>query len=437
MSEMAEEKKNRKKQKKGLWITLFVILGIIVLLAGYVGYRYLFPSDKELIVLAHYNSLHGKEKQEEAPFFQKSTDISWDMEGAFVEPDLTERLESLSIHTEQSVLVEGDGVYRFAFRMGEQELFQTERVNNGGLSYVGSDALTDGTYYCADEAKELWELLLGRQGIRTDVKILDGVDKETFSEYLKTYGMELYRMLPDSAFSRTETEQGTELVLSGDAAWLLSDVVSQIKSDYALKNFLYTQWDQIIKNIHATYTGAELLVPSVSQAEFEADYDEALQTFLMDLAEKKMQLKLTVLIDEDRRVISDSLLLSAENAPVLEFTAHQDGSYRLVPYTDGVPNFMLERSIKTEGTLTESATLFTMDVNEYSKSPSETDKKMVTISVVSHTDTDVSGCTAEVPAECVMLAELDETAKEEVAEKTNQKLSELTTQLMFMIAVSD
>ena len=94
-------KKKTKRGKKGLWIALFAVLGIVILFAGYAGYRYLFPSDKDLVVLAHYNTIKDKSVQEEIPFFQKETDITCDLEGAFVEPKIT---ENISCRTSQILL---------------------------------------------------------------------------------------------------------------------------------------------------------------------------------------------------------------------------------------------------------------------------------------------------------------------------------------------
>ena len=229
----------QKIKKSGNKLWLLIPLALLLVLGGFVAFRYFRPSDKDLFVLAHYNSIRTSAKTEQPDVFYKVTDATCKLEGAFVEAKTIENISAMSIHSENARLDGGDGFFHFAFRIGDRDVLTTESISYGGESYVASKELTDGQFYAAPTPQEILNLLLGGQSIQTDVNILDGVDKDVFMDYLKHYGTKLYQSLPDSAFSRTETENGTRLKLSGSAAWLITDIVSEIRKDYGLKNFLY------------------------------------------------------------------------------------------------------------------------------------------------------------------------------------------------------
>lgn len=422
-----------KNTKKILLIVSAILLAVLLILCGYTGWRYLFPSDKELFVLAHYNSIKDKGKAQTSELFYKTTDVTCELSGAFQLPETMENVNAMSIHTENARLHDGNGYFRFSYLFGEKGLLHVETVSHDGVGYVTSPELTDGITYSGTSPQEILNLLLGGQGVTTDVDILEGVDKETFMEYLTDYGKKLYNALPDSAFARAETENGTTITLSGKAAWLLTDIVTELRNDYGLKNFLYVQREQIVKNIHTAYRGATLLVPEMTQAEFEIAYEEALDGFLQDIAENGMELTLTAEIDNRRRVIADSLSLRNGETALFDFSADQTGSYRLVPYSDGVPVFIVENVQTVSGTVTDSVLTVSMDVNDFSKSPSATEQKLVALTIASQKNTDISKLTVQPPRDDTRLTALGETEKQELTDKTNQNILEILTTLTLAV----
>lgn len=425
-----------KKKRTILWLLLpFVLLFFV---GGFFAFHYLNPSDKELLMLAHYHSLQDREKQKGAPdVFYKETDVSCKLEGGFVDPKTIENFSRMSIHSENARLAEGNGFFRFAFRIGERDVLTTESISYAGENYVASKELTDGQFYSGKTPQEVLNFLLGGQNIHTDVNILDGVEKEVLSTYLTHYGKNLYSSLPESAFSREKTESGKIVTLSGSAAWLLTDVVANIKEDYGLKNFLYLQRETIAENLSTMYPGASVLLPSMSQAEFEQVFDKALSGFLTDIAEKKTTLTLITKIDGNRRVISDSLTLKNGETPVFDFYYHTNGSYRFVPYKDGVPMYAMENVQKTDETVTDAVFTFSMDVNELSKSPSETMRKMFHLTVASRKNTNTSAYSAKAPDGAKSLQNMTNEEYKEAEEKADNRLSDVLMEIILNAVVTD
>ena len=433
MSEEQAITKQTRNPKKALLTASAILIAILLVVCGFAGWQYLFPSDKTLFVMAHYNSIKDQSRTKNPDMFYKTTDVTCNLTGAFVLPETMKSVNAMSIHTENAHLKDGNGFFRLSCLFDKNSLLHVETVHYDGVSYISSPELTDGTTYSGTSTQEMLNILLGGQGVTTDVGLLDGVDKKMFKKYLADYGKKLYRALPDSAFSCTTTEEGTEITLFGNAAWLLTDTITELRNDYGLKNFLYAQREQIVKNIHTAYSGATLLVADMTQAEFEIAYDEALDQFLQDISENETTIRLTTNIDKKRRVISDTLLLKQGETVLFDAFVNQTGSYRFVPYTDGVPIFTVKNEKTVSKTVTDSVLTVSMDVNDFSKSPSLTEQKLVTLTAKSKLDTDMKAHTVHSPQHHTNLAALSDSEKQEISAKTDQNIMGILTTLMLSV----
>lgn len=58
-------RRNKNKRLKRVFLTcLYAVISVIVLTGAYLSYKYFFPSDKQLFVLAHYNTYQDGAKAE-------------------------------------------------------------------------------------------------------------------------------------------------------------------------------------------------------------------------------------------------------------------------------------------------------------------------------------------------------------------------------------
>ncbi len=416
-------RRNKNKRLKRVFLTcLYAVISVIVLAGAYLSYKYFFPSDKQLFVLAHYNTYQDGAKAETNARFAKQTDASLTVGDGVMEPQMAKAVNGLTVCTDTVQLSENQSRLNFALKFMGGDLVTATSVTDGGVTVFSSPQMADAAY-SGGSTGEILSVLLGAQGVNPDRGILDGVDREGFFKYLKKYGIRLYNDVPDAVFSSVKINGTTTVQLSAKAVRLFSGVVGQLRTDSELKSFLYAQREQIARNINGMYEPSALLVSSVTQKEFEQEYLETLDSFLADMAQSDAEVELTAVINKHRRVERETLKIAGSGTPVAEVEASGGKAVRATAYkTDGSELLHFEREQNTAGTVTDAVTAISLDLAKPGDAP-----KLVNVTVNTSTDTAVKDADISPPEQFYDLSALDGEEKQKLAESVNQRLTGVFT----------
>lgn len=418
---VATRVKKSKSAKRFFLILLTVIVSIAVLLFAFLTYTYLFPSDKQLFVLAHYNRLRDELGKNTEEVFSNQTEVSLSIDDGVSESQIQQALNGMSVRADYVQLSKEQNKLDFALNFMGGDFITAERVTNGGVTVFSSPQMTD-VPYSGNSVGEILSVLLGAQNVNTDKKLSDGVDRESFLKYCKKYGFKLYFNVPDAVFSSAETNGISTVTLSAKGSRLFSGIVRQIRADDGLKSFLYAQREQIVKNINEMYAPSELLISSMSEAAFEESYSEALDAFLADLAHSDTEVEIVAVIGKHRRVESETLTVSERGVPKLRISYENDIVGAVVYKEDGNVLFRLDQERQTADTVTNTVRQISFDTAKSGVEP-----KMVTVSMQSTADTKPSNIDIRLPKDYVDVSALDEEARQALAEEVNQRLSGVLT----------
>ncbi len=433
-NEKMKEKENKNPKNKKIWLRVILwifaaLFAILIGVFGYLAFRYFFPSNKDLLVISHAKTIKMSEKQETSEAFFKTTDTRFHLEGDYTTPKLVEALNTVEFRTENLYLSDTEGTYETTLRFFDQEVLKTKNISRDGKHVLSSKELLD-TPVNGKNAKEVPHLILAEQGIHPDTNLLTGMDEEKWKDYLVSYVLKLYRVLPDDAVSSEDTNQGKTITVSADASRVLSGIVSELYQDYGFKQFLYKEREKLSKNGDELFLGTSVLVPSMTLSQFEKEYDRALAEFLTDLTENEVKLQLVTEVDKDKCVVSDTFTLVKDGKKTLHFYWNRNGSFEVIPYDEnGIATYELKYETYTENRVEYSKITYSTDIREFTKTP-ELDAKYFSVTVESKKDYDVKNYSIEkLPEEFVEFSKLAKEEQKNLIEDAGARVKSITAGL--------
>ena len=431
---IAEKKQNESPNNKrtGLRILLFVLVGIFAIFIGIFGYlavRYFFPSNKDLLIIAHAKTIKMLDEKEIPDAFFKTTDTSLHLEGDYTTPKLVNALNTVEFHTENLHLSDHEGMYETKLRFMEEDVLHTKNVSRDGKHVLSSSELLDSPVN-GKTSKEVPHLILDEQGIHPDTDLLNGMNEEIWKDYLVSYGMKLYKTLPEDAISVEKTKTGKRITVSADANLVLSGIVSELYQDYGFKQFFYQEREKISKNGDELFLGTSVLLPSMTLSQFEKEYDRALAEFLEDITKQEVKLLLVTEIDENRCAVSDTFSLIKNGEKTLHFYWNRNGSFEVIPYEDdGTSTYEFKNEKRIENGVEYSKITYTTDVREFTKTP-ELDAKNFSVVVESKTEYGVKNRGVDkLPEQYIEFSKLSKKEQQKLIEDAGTRIKSITAGL--------
>lgn len=428
------ERQFQKAKKKRAWLRIIpwifaAVFAILIGIFGYLAIRYFFPSNKDLLVISHAKTIRASEKVKTPEMFFKTTDTRLNLEGDYTTPKLVNALNTVAFHTENLHLSDTEGMYETTLNFMGSDVLKTKSISRDGKHILSSDELLD-VPVNGKTSKEVPHLILAEQGIHPDTNLLDGMGKEIWKDYLVSYGMKLYKILPDEVISVKETKNGKTITVSADAERVLSGVVSELYQDYGFKQFLYKEREKLSENSDELFLGMSVLMPVMTLSEFEKEYDRALAEFLTDITENEVKLQLVTEIDNDRCAVSDTFSLVKNGKEMLHFYWNRNGSFEVIPYNeDGTFVYELKNEKRTENGIEYGKVTYSTDVREFTKT-SELDAKYFSVIVESKKDYNVKNRTVDkLPKDYIEFSSLSEEEQEKLIEDSGARVKSITTSL--------
>lgn len=371
--------------KKLIIYVLLAILLIGVIVGGYFLFKYLFPSDKELFVIAHANTIEQSSQKTEPERFTNTTDVSLKAEGGFNSKDAVKAFESLHLKLDNTKYEENKTTYDVALTLGNKEMLTSSAVKSGDTEVFTIPQLVD-KKYASNTFGDVLSLLLGSENAE-DVDIMQDVDKVKLTEYLKKYLKDVYNNVPDSSFTSEKDGDIKIITLDADINRTLYDTVMAIKNDTELRDFLYAESSKVCENINKKFPYAGELTSMPEKEEYDKNYEESLDKYIKDIENSRIVAKIKV--NKDRVIIQEDIKVASGDM-VQQLLSFSDKHFCLEAYEgDNILIKYNQISEKAE-TITEKTTNVTFDVNDMTKEKSETEQKLIILTFNSVTDTNVS-----------------------------------------------
>lgn len=418
-NEMLREKQKNKSIKKIIITVLAAILLIGIIAGGFFAFKYVFPSDKELFLMAHANLVNAD--SEEVTAFTESTQISFDLSGGFNSKKAVDTVESISVITKNVFLSEHETSYDFSMNFLNNEFLRFSKIKDNETEFLTAPQFVEETYK-ANSANEILSTLFGSE-TASDIDIFDGVDKETLSRYLKKYGEELYDNIPDNSFSSTKENDIKIIVFKDNLNRMLYDVVNEIKSDTEFSNLLYEQIGVVYGNCNAKFPYGGTLLSMPDKRDFDKGYKESLNEFIKNIENAEIVITSHI---KDRKIVRETLKVTDNAEPLYDVT-YDSEKIDFIKYKDSFENIHYSTMKTKEGTVTNKHTVFTIDINEWTKEQSE-EQKNINIIIDSIKDENVTEQIA-VPKEAIHIQDLTEDEKTELQETVSENITSLLTSL--------
>lgn len=423
-NQIIETKQKGKVWKKVILILLAVLVLISVAIGGYFVFKYLFPTDKELFVIAHANTFSQEEIKAEV--YTKNTDLTFELSGGFNSKKAVDTVKSISVSTKNTHFGEDKNSFDFAMQFLGNEFLKFKNIRNGDMEILTVPQLAETSYASAD-AEEVLSMLLGSESTAEDIDLLEGVDKETFKKYFKEYGTKLYNNAPESAFSSVQNNAVKSITFTSDVNRLLYDIVNEIKNDIELRDFMYEQTSIIYGNINTKFPYAGTLLTIPTKAEYEEDYDESLDDFIKNIENAEITATIDV---EGRKIVQEQIKITYNGE--LQFDISYDESGRnFVQYKEGQEYIRYTSTETVDGSVTKSNSVFSIDINEWTKEQIQ-GQKIISVIVNSTTDTNV---TEEfvAPTDYIDIRTMSDEEKTEVTEEVSENVTGLLTSFTLVL----
>lgn len=424
--EILETKHKSKKTKKIILIILVTVLAACAVTVSFFALKYMFPSDKDLFLMAH-TSLFEKEEKEIEPY-TKDTNLSFELKGDFTSRKAVDTVKSISVSTRNTHFGEGKSTFDFNMQFLNKEFLSFVNVDNGEKEILNVPQLTEKSY-AASKAEEVLSMLLGSDSAK-DIDILEGVDKVTFDEYLKSYGTKLYNNLPNNTFSATKDNDIKTITFTDDVNRMLYDIVTEIRNDNEFRSFLYEQTSIIYTNINAKFPYAGTLMTIPSESEFEENYNKSLDDFIKKIENTKIAAAARI---QGRKLLSENIKITDGNDILYDVT-YDGGNIDFLQYKDAKEHIHYTTSATVEETKTHRSTVLSVDINEWTKEQTE-GQKIVSVIIDSVLDTSITE-EYSAPTGYVDIATLTEEEKVKIQEAVSENVTELiasfTLALLFL-----
>ena len=425
-NEIFDIKPKNKIWKKLVLTVLVVIVFAGAIVGGYFGYKYLFPTDKELFFMSHLNSFDSVYKEVPEQFYKTGkTTIS--TEGDFTSQKAAKRFSTTEILTENLKLSDDKTKYDFKMNFLGNDIITTNAVKVGETEVFSFPQLAEKSYG-ADSYHDVLSVLTGSDKAE-DKELLDGVDKEQFELYLKKYLKKLYENLPDSDFASQKDGDTKTITLKTDLNRAIFDIVTEIKNDFELREFLYNQNVIVKTNINKKYAFLGTLIKIPDKDEYDENYEESIDEFIEDI--ENSIITITIKVDKKRKITSEEIKITSDEKEQWSLS-YDENHFSYTGYKDDLLMLKYDTKSDTNGTVTDKETTIIFDVNDYTKEISDK-QKMVTLNTVSKMDTNVSG-EIVLPDDYIDIRKISGEEKQKITEEASKNfvtlLATLTMELL-------
>ncbi len=417
-NQMLQEKTKDKGAKK-IIVTVFVaILLICTAAGGFFAYKYIFPSDKDLFLLAHANFVDAG--SEEVTAFTENVQLSFDLRGGFNSKKAVDTVESISVITKNVFISERESSYDFSMNFLNNEFLRFSKIKDNETEFLTAPQVVEETYK-ANSTNEILSTFFGSE-TTSDIDIFDGVDKELLSEYLKKYGEKLYDNIPDNSFTSRKENDVKIIVFKDNINRMLYDVINDVKGNTEFRDFLYEQIGVVYGNCNAKFPYGGTLLTMPDKRDFDSDYEESLNEFIESIENAEILITSHI---RNRKILSETIKIT-ESGESLYDISYDSEKVDFIKYKDYLEKIRYSTT-KEEGTVTKKHTVFTIDINEWTKEQDE-EQKNISIIVDSIKDENVTEQIA-IPEKAIDIQNLTEEEKTELQETVSENITSLLTSL--------
>lgn len=408
--------------KRLLIITAVIIILAGILVSGWFVFRYLFPSNKELLLLANVNTYNYAQEKDDLGSFTKKTDISFATDGDFTSSTATGAFDTIKISFSNEVKDEEMSKYDVAIDFMGNSFFDCETIKNVDVEVLSAPQLADKSY-AADSYSEVLSLLLGSEKPQ-EIDLYDGIDKEGLKERYGEYLKRVYINIPDGDAILSKNGGKKNIELKTDLNRLLFEVLTDIKNNLELIDFTYDQKAILYENINKKFPYAGTLLTIESKDEFREKFVESIDVFMKDTEESVVVICAEI---EKRKIIRESIEIK-NNTEQQFYAEYSKDSINVVKFDKGKTFFELNTSNVTEDGKSFKKTVVAVDVNDMTKEKSQ-EQKIVTITFETEIDTTyVPDIRMPVDYEDIRLMSPEE--KESITQTASKKFMELIAVMM-------
>ncbi|MBO5733862.1 MAG: hypothetical protein J6R66_03105 [Clostridia bacterium] len=419
------------KPKMKLWIKIVIItLSALILIGaltgGYFLYKYLFPTDKELLVMAHKNTINDSKKQEEPETFANTTDIYFEADGEFTTQKSVDMITSIAFSTKTTKLSDEKSKYDLTVRFMGNDFITSHSVKDGDTEVLTVPQLIDQSFG-ADSWEDVLSMLLGSEQ-SDDTELFKSVDKKKLKKYFEDYFKDIYNRIPDKDI--TSVKEGTvkTVILKTDMNRALYETLTKVKNDKDFRDFLYIQLEGATGDFNRKYPYAGTLIVMPEKEKFDADYEKSIDDFIKKT--ENSQIVLVAQISNDRRIISETVTVESKGE-VQYFISYSKDGFKYVEYDGENVAFAYEKQIIQNETQTSEKTIISFDINDMTKEKVEGQKNIHLI-IDSKTDTNVTD-TVELPKEYTDIRTMTDAEKQAIIPVVNKNFTALLTTLTLEI----
>lgn len=403
----------KKNMKKVFVIFISVLVFLCAIVGGYFLYKYMFPTDKELFVIAHLNTLEYNEEKEEPEKFTNTTNVSFSTEGDFTSQRVAKSFSTISLLLENTKISEDETEYNVSINFLEDSFLTTNAVKSKGIEVFTIPQLSEESYG-ADSYEDVLAILLGSEKAK-DTEVFENIDKEQLEKYFSKYFKEIYNSIPNNSFKSTKENGLRTIELNLDLNRTLYNTLTKIKADTEFRDFLYEQNKIISENINKKYPYAGEIVKVPKKEEFYKNFEKNIDDYIKNNENSK--LVATVKIDNNRRITEENIsIISDEQERYSVLYSQNEFSY--TAYKDSNIMFKYHSVGEKNNNITNKKTDITFDINDFTKEKSEK-QKMVTVSIASTTATDVNK-TIKLPEKYVDIRNMSKEEKEKLTQKASE-----------------
>ncbi len=414
--------------KKKIWkkILLYVLIAVAALgivVGGYFLYKYFFPTDKELFIIAWENTLKDFEESNEAERFQNTTSVSFDTEGEFSNTKASDALKTASINIETVNLSDDKKRFDISVNLLEKELISSQYVKVSDTESLYIPQLAQNSY-CADSYLDVLSLVLG-SAESSDIDLTEGIDRKKLEKYYDKYTKKLYKNIPDSDFSAVEKGDIKIITLKADLNRAAYDVLREMREDGELRDFLYEQTNLVANNIKNKYPYVSMFISIPQKTEFNEDYKTTIDNTIKSI--ENAEITVTIDVNKERRIEKTQMKVTNNDKEIF-LMIHSPQQFDVLVNGEDKMLFKMQSATVNNGTVSVRNATVSFDVNDLTKEKTET-PKIVSININSKTDTNVTK-EVKLPENCIDIRTASQEEKNKITEQASEKFVALLTDLV-------
>lgn len=412
----------RKSFKKPVLITLVSILLICVIIGGWFLYRYLFPTDKELFVLSHANTIEYSFDKDEPEQFYNTTNVYFSSNEEINSQRSEKMLNTTKLFFENIKLSDDRQEYNMRVNFMDNELLTANAVEFDEIEVLTIPQLAD-TSYGADSYEDVLSLLFGSDNAK-DIEIFENTDEKQAEMYLKKYLNNVYNSVPESDFTSHDENGFKVLSLRTDLNRTLYNTLTEIKNDIAFRKFSYEQYKIICENVNKKipYAGTLIIVPE--EDEYNENYEKKIDAFIKNI--ENATLSVTAKINKKRQIVEETISI-LRNEKEQYFVSYTEKAFAVKAYQNDDVLFEINSDSAQNGETSSKKTEISFDINDILKED-KAQSQMITMTVDSLTNTDVTK-DITLPENYVDIRTISEEEKTEITSKASENFMALVASL--------